>query len=505
MNRYIPFTQHCRLFWTVMLLFAAVWTALPALLHTGYRNDVCEEQILAADWDWGFKKHPCSPMWILEIVNIATHRSFAAPFIASQLCAIIAVWSVWQTARTVLPEKLSLAAAFSVLPYKLFTTESVLYNHNTTLIAFWCLSVYCVVKSFQTNKYRYWTAAGAALALAFHSKYAALFLVLSILFYMIVRSEGRKYWKTPGPYLTMSVAFALFLPHIVWLFHNNFSPLYYAGRRPPFTSGWQYITEPLRFAGSQCLFLIPVVIVLFPLFGFKWKVNNRLSPPQQECEKLLFYCFAVPLVLHICYIIVKGVDLRSVFGACFWLFTGLWLLLRFQIPQVIPDASRSSRREKNHFRNVFLMLLFVQCCIIGGWLTVFFSGKQPSYCYYPSKQLSEECERVWKEKEYGRCPCIGGEHFLAGHAAFLMKERPFVEIVTRMYGHNAVNEHGGLVLWDAESAPANTIPPDIQHRYPKIKYVKSVELPYQKYYEHSPLHAGIGIVPPPRQRSTGKK
>ena len=117
-------------FWSVVGLFATIWVLLPSLFHTGYRNDVIELQSIAPEWVWSTKKHPNLPAWILETLNILTGRSFAAPFIASQFCTVLALWSVWKLGRTVLEERLALISAFALLPYAFFTGQSVLYNHK---------------------------------------------------------------------------------------------------------------------------------------------------------------------------------------------------------------------------------------------------------------------------------------------------------------------------------------------------------------------------------------
>ena len=251
------------------------------------------------------------PAWILEILNILTNRTFAVPFIASQLCTILALWSVWQLGRTVLPERLALLGAFSVLPYRFFTNESVLYNHNNVLIAFWCLSIYLVFQAFQTNQKRYWISAGIVLGLTFHVKYSAAFLVLSILVYMFMQERMRQYFRTPGPYLTTLIALLIFLPHIIWLFHHNFAPLSYASSRPALAQWHWQILAPFYFAVRQVIYWIPTLIIMIPLIGFawQWKLRHQEQSRAEECEKFLLYCMLIPLLIHMLYTGIKGVHL----------------------------------------------------------------------------------------------------------------------------------------------------------------------------------------------------
>jgi 4-amino-4-deoxy-L-arabinose transferase-like glycosyltransferase len=169
-------------FWSLVGFFALVWVLLPALFHSAYRmTDVIELQCLAKEWVWSTRKHPMLSAWLLEFVNIITGRHFVSPFIASQICVIISLWSVWQLGRKVLSEKLALIGVFSVLPYYFFGYHSLVYNPNTVLIAFWTLSVYLFFQAYQTNRILYWVLSGVSIGVAFHAKYPAALLVFAIL------------------------------------------------------------------------------------------------------------------------------------------------------------------------------------------------------------------------------------------------------------------------------------------------------------------------------------
>lgn len=138
---------------------------------------------------------------------------------------MLSLWSVWRFGRIVLSERLALIGTLVMLPYWFFTVESIKYNQNTPLITLWTLSILLVFQAFRTNRIRYWFGSGITIGLAFNSKYSAVFLVLAILVYMFVQPEGRKYWKTIGPYLTTLTAFLIFLPQLIWLYENDFATL----------------------------------------------------------------------------------------------------------------------------------------------------------------------------------------------------------------------------------------------------------------------------------------
>ena len=473
-------------FWSVAGFFAAVWVLLPTLLHTGYCGDVLEMQSIAPQWVWAAKNHPALPSWILEILNIITCRSFAVPFIATQLCTLLALWSVWKLARTVLEDRLALIATFSVLPYLFFACKPVWFNHNNALIAFWALSIYLVFQAFQTNQKRYWISAGIALGLAFHAKYPAMLLVISILTYMFMRENGRKHFKTPGPYITTLIAFLIFLPHIVWLVYHDFPTITHAITKHPMPR-W---LAPLFFIGGQLLYLALPFVLLTPVLGFvwQWKVQYHEQDKARECEKFLFYCFIIPMVFYTLYGGIMGVEVLMEYGAPLWVFIGLWLLLRFQ---------HATKETYQGFRQVVVLSTTIMLLIAAGFTTLAYLGQDHPKHYFPMRELGTACEQLWDQRfPATHCPYIAGRFLLCGHAAHAMSVRPSVILPQGTWAtDDDLYQKGGIILWDATE---QTVPDWVHHRFPGAEVLpKILELPYKTSAKIPPLRIGIAIVPPP--------
>jgi hypothetical protein len=474
-------------FWSVAGFFSAIWVLLPTLLHSAYRGDVIELQSIAPQWVWATTKHPMLPAWILETLNILTNRSFAAPFIAAQLCTMLALWSVWKLGRDVLDERLALVGSFSVLPYLFFTSKPIWYNQNNVLIAFWCLSIYLVFQAFQTNRKRYWISAGVAIGLAFQAKYSAVFLVISILAYMFMRREGRKYFRTSGPYLTTAIAFLIFLPHVIWLAYHNFAPLTYATDSGYDMPQW---FAPLYFAGSQMVYWIPSLVILIPVIGLVWKLQHHEQGNVKECEKFLFYCFMIPMFLHMLYCGVNGVILRQAYGAPFWVFGGLWLLLRFRTTQ---DVVRC-------FRQSVTLAVTTMLLIATGFVVLFYLGEQDPDLYYSMRDLGTTCDDIWDSQGYpNNCPYVAGDSAqLIGHVAHAMRVRPSVILPQGTWASDDdLNRKGGMLVWEIKDDNTE-LPVWLRKRFPQAEQPPEIrELPFNVGSKVHELKIGVAIVPPP--------
>ena len=484
-------------FGSVVGFFAAIWVVIPTLLNTSYCGDVIEVQNIAPEWVWATKKHPMSPAWILEILNILTCRSFAVPFIATQLCTILALWSVWRLGRIVLNERLALIAAFSMLPYLFFTCKPLWFNQNNVLIALWALSIYLVFQALQTNQKRYWITAGIALGLAFHAKYPALFLVISILAYMLTRESGRRYFRTLGPWITTLIAFLIFLPHIIWLFYHDFVTFSYATGeygQAGFMEQWnRHIWSPIQFVLLQLAYLLLPLICLIPAIGciWQWKVQHHEQGKAKECEQFLFYCFMIPLVFHLLYGGIRGIFLPMAYGAAFWTFSGLWLLLRFQQMNVPIQKS---------FRQVLGLTSAIMLVIAAGFITLSFLGLQHPKHYLPMRELGKTAEQLWHSNVPDvPCPYIAGNNILLiGHVAHAMPVRPSVLMGQGTWANDDdLNQKGGMIIWERDG-DEKSMPESLRHRFPTAEVLpETPDLPYKIGREIRTLNIGVAIVPPP--------
>ena len=491
-------------FWTVTLAFAGLWLILPSLLHFAYKLDTIELQCIGKEWVLGTTSHPMLSAWMLEICNIMTHRAFAAPFIVSALCTIIILYSVWQVARNVLPEKLALIGTFAMLPYLPLTLKSCLYNPNTTLMLFWNLTIFTFYYAFQTNKKRWWIAAGLSLGLGLHAKYTIVFLAFALLCYSLLLPKFRRYWKESGPWLTVLISFAVFVPHLIWLY--QWDPLItvsYAYNvaldKRPIVGGWgDHLLCPIVFIlGSLALLCISPILLLVPNLGWRWKRRTADNETERETLNYLLCCIGIPFLLLI---IISGVKelVRTTYGFPMWFFLGVYLLLQFQRRDCSLSFIRMMRWT-SLFVCVFAVVFVIQA-VYGSHIT----GK-PSHFHFPMKELGAECDRIWYSRFDSPCPYTSGYWGYAAFAAQTMKDRPSVHFY---YGRlddpnllprgqwssdEEVNRKGGILLWDA----SEQIPVWVHRRFPKAEVLpETLELPYKTNARIPPLRLHIAVIAP---------
>ncbi|MDR0391508.1 MAG: glycosyltransferase family 39 protein [Planctomycetaceae bacterium] len=498
------------LFWSLSIFFAALWVILPALFHSAYRmRDVIELQCIAPEWILSTQKHPMLSAWLLGLVNIFTNKHFVSPFIASQICVLISLWSVWQLGRRVLSEKLALLGVLAVLPYYFFSYHSLVYNPNMVLIAFWTLSVYLVFQAIQTNRILYWVLSGISIGIAFHAKYPAALLVFSMLIFMFSRPETRKQWRGIGPYLTTIIAILIFLPHIIWLYQRDFITLFYANYRFVYSNQIYRLLLPSAFTAYQIQYLITTVIVLFPALGFvwQWRFKQIDNNDQKRCADYLFYCFMIPFLICIIISATKNTWLSVSYAAPFWTYFGVWLLLKFKSKELPTTLFRS-------IKLVIVLEVVMVILLVCGVIAPHIDGK-PKKQLFATKEFGVACDRIWASRFDVPVAYVTGDWSICGYACYAMSGNPRLHFFWNIYDggisdmnatptglwstDDDLNQKGGMIVWNLseKNHPNNYVPDWVHKRFPNAEVIhKPIILPYKTRVKIPPVKIGVAVIPP---------
>jgi len=488
-------------FWSVALGFVGLWVLLPYLFHTGYKVDVVELQLIGKEWVLATRKHPMLPAWILETFNLLTGRSFLAPYLATALCTLVTLFSVWRLARKVLSERLAFIGTFCMLPFWSITVESIEFNQNTALMACWALTILMFHNAFQTNKKRWWIAAGLTLGLGLHAKYTMILLAIAVLLYSLWRF--RRYWKESGPWLTVAISFAIFLPHLFWLYYAGFwTTIDYAAGRQQYHPGLTaHFVAPVKFAVCQFgLIALSPLLLLIPSLGWKWKKRSLQSEMEEQTLQYLFCCVFFPFLMFFFFAAATGINTIAAYGYTLWFFLGVYLLLQFQRQD---EADVFRRTFWWTFLAVFAMVMIFIVQAIG---SPYLMGTARQF-HFPMKELGEKCDRVWTDRFADLpCPYTTGNWWHAGNAAYAMKDRPSVlfyyggietpnTLPTGTWAtDDDVNQHGGIILWGESGEP---VPDWVHRRFPNADVLPEIlEVPYKTRATIPPLKLRMAIVPP---------
>lgn len=138
-------------------------------------------------------------------------------------------------------------------------------------------------------------ALGAALGLAFLSKYAAIYVLLSIGAHLLLSAEARRLWTWPMGAAFFGALIAVFAPNLIWNAAHQFATVGHTAANANW--GAKSLFNPrelVEFVGSQLGVFGPLPFAVLAVGGTLLAVRRRLQPAD-----LLLLCFALPPLLTV--------------------------------------------------------------------------------------------------------------------------------------------------------------------------------------------------------------
>ena len=200
-----------------------------------------------------------------------------------------------------------------------FTTPE--FNVNVCQLPFWSLVVYYSWKIYDTKNIKILDCflIGLFAALGFLSKYLFIYLLFSIFLlfaYLIIFKKTKKF---DFKYLiVVEVFLVLLVPHLVWLFNNDFITVTYGLKRTGLEGSGilDHLKYPIIFLGKQIGILIPFFFLIYLLVNkIKFKIDLK-------DKKLLFLIFIniIPVILILITSLITGSKIRTMWMTPFYLF-----------------------------------------------------------------------------------------------------------------------------------------------------------------------------------------
>ena len=472
------------------LLHLAVWTIVPMMSNTCLPLDSVEAVSWGSQWQWGYDKHPPLSGWAAEIFHSA--MGDAGIYFLAQLCVVLAGFGIYRIAR--LLELSKRQALFTVLVLDavyFFQFAAVEFNVNIIQMPFWAWGWYFGIDALKNRKIASWVGLGLCVGLAALGKYLGVFLLAPLFGFWWSRGELKSVLKSPGLYLAGFVAFLLFLPHLIWMAQHDWCTLTYAMHRGGSEAApwWGRIYYPLEFLLIQLAVLAP--LVLLSLWS-RFKYKGAQSVPGTIALALGgFVAMALIAVVGN----IKPVDM---WAAPMPLAIGLWLVPRFQLDQ--------------HPRAVFITTITMTLVFVLGYSIAYGLGprfrKKPHRTNYPAHVLATATEQAWHQNYPFALDYIVADEFLGGIVNAYTKSRPAVMIRANLarsaYLTEAqVQKHGAIVLWlksrnflDKNQRSLKEIYPDLQTRFPTMRMLPDLIIPWPRRTDHRAGRYGLAIIPP---------
>ena len=402
------------IFFIFALSHLIIWTLIPSLTNNNLPLDTIEALAWGSNLDWGFNKHPPMSAFFPEVFFQIFGAQDWAYYLLSQIFVVVAFYFVFKFAFEILRNfQLSLISVLlleAIFFYNFTTPE---FNVNVCQLPFWSLVVYYSWKIYDNKNIKFFDCflIGLFGAVGFLSKYLFIYLLASITLLFIYLIFVKRTKKFDFKYLiTIEVFLVLLVPHLIWLFNNDFITLTYGLKRTGLEGSGilDHLKYPIIFLGKQIGILIPFFFLIYLLVK---KINFKFN---LKDKKLLFLLFVniLPIVLMLLTSLITGSKVRTMWMTPFYLFFGVLFVYIFQ--------SQINTKKINSFLYGFLFLFFLSP-ILYSYDSISKTDKRTDY---PGKEVAAKVQIVWQQDFDKEIEFVIGNEWKAGNLSYHLKSRP---------------------------------------------------------------------------------
>ena len=401
-------------FYIFLAIHLILWTLTPSLTNNNLPLDTIEALAWGSNLDWGFNKHPPMSAFIVEIFYQIFGSNDWAYYLLSQIFIVFSFFIIFQFSKEILNNEILAFISVLLLEgiyFYNFTTPE--FNVNVCQIPFWALTVYYSWKIFNQKipRFKDCVIVGIFAVGGLLSKYLFIYLLIAIdilFIYLIVFKKEKKFHF--NYLISIEVFVVLLIPHIIWLFNNEFITITYGLARSGIDSSTflDHLIYPLIFFLKQVGILIPFFVMLYFLTK-KIKINYNLK------DKKLLFLLAInilPILLILFTSMIMGSKIRTMWMTPFYLFFGTLLVYVFQ-KYIVKQNYKS-------FITSFL-ILFLLSPITYAYISITENDKRTDY---PGKQIANKVQLRWNEEFKDPINIVLGNEWNAGNLSYHLKTRP---------------------------------------------------------------------------------
>ena len=404
------------IFFIFVLSHLLIWTAVPTITNKNLPLDVIEALAWGSNLDWGFNKHPPGSAFFPEVFFQIFGAQDWAYYFLSSLFVVISFYFVFKVANEILSDKL--LSLFSVLSLEAiyfynFTTPE--FNVNVCQLPFWSLVVYFSWKIYSSKEIKLSDCflIGLFGAIGFLSKYLFVYLLASIFLffaYLIFIKKDRKFdFKY---FIILEVFIVLLVPHLVWLYGNDFITIFYGLKRTGLEPSLiNHFEQPI-------FFLLKQLGILLPFFFLIWLLVKKIKFTMNVKDKNLLFLLVInllPIFLILLTSVIMGSKIRTMWMTPFYLYFGVLFIYVLK--------SQINIRKTNSFL-LGLSFLFFLSPIIYSYVSISQTDKRTDY---PGKEIASKAQLIWSKDFNEEIQFVTGDEWKAGNLSYHLKSRPVWE------------------------------------------------------------------------------
>ena len=401
----------------LLLGYVAVWT-LYAVLAKGGQDlhfDMGEAVAWSREPAFGYSKHPPLSAWVVKAWFTIFPLADWAYYLLAMVSAGLALWIAWLlSARWLDAEKRAAGLALlTLVPF--FNFHALKFNANSVLIPLWAATTLWFLRSFEQRDLLSAALAGVAAAAAMLGKYWSIVLLGGLAVAALADGRRSSYFRSPAPWITVTVGLLVLSPHLVWLLAHGSSTFDYALSKYPASSLLEEIVGSMKFlAGSVAYVAVPVVLTGALTLPNAAMIRDTLWPADAH-RRLAAVAFWSPFFLAL----VMGTAAQTRLSSL-WMMSAVTLL-----PVVLLSSPLVSMR-----RGALPLLLGlavatpVLVTLAAPGVAYVVHGKGIPHHAKHYRLIAAAMDRAWRAATPRPMSLVGSDTNLGNGVAFYLSDRP---------------------------------------------------------------------------------
>jgi 4-amino-4-deoxy-L-arabinose transferase-like glycosyltransferase len=219
-----------------------MWVVVTILILVGVRLVCAALPPLSFDesdyWIWskhlagGYLDHPPVNPFLIRIGTTLFGNTEFGVRVIGVLLALPASWALWRAAAILFnDDKVGATAALYFNLTVAMAAGSVLATPDNPVVITTTFLLWTLAKLHQTGRGVWWLAIGVAFGIGMLSKYTTVFFAVSILLWLLLVPEQRRWLLTPWPWISGVIALIVFSPTLIWNAQHDWASVHYQFRR----------------------------------------------------------------------------------------------------------------------------------------------------------------------------------------------------------------------------------------------------------------------------------
>jgi dolichyl-phosphate-mannose-protein mannosyltransferase len=283
--------------WSSPLAFAVYLALVKLFLHLltanryGYFRDELYYIACGEHLAWGYVDHAPMVAWLVKLSRTLFGDSLFALRLFPAVAGALKVFLTGLIARELGGNRFAVALACLCVLVGGYLALDSFFSMNAFEPLFWMGGVYFIIRAIKYDAPRNWLWFGLLAGLGLENKHSMLFFGFAIVVGLVL-TPSRRFFASKWLWIGGVVAFALFLPNIIWEYKHDWATLELL--RNVRTSGKNVVLSPFEFLVQQVLILNPVTLPVW-LGGLWYFLFDRTGKEY----RLLGVAYVVVLVVMI--------------------------------------------------------------------------------------------------------------------------------------------------------------------------------------------------------------